>query len=165
MLRRDIHDEVCRTASIPTSAAFVQAYGSKQLDASLLLIPLVGFLPPDDPRVRGTVEAIERRLSSTASSCATTPNRYRWPAARRRGVSAVQLLARRQPDHARPPDEAQRCSSGCCRCATTSACSSEEYDPNRRRLLGNFPQALSHIALINTANTVKASRAGSKHDN
>jgi len=61
-LRKTIHDEVCAQAFNPEIGAFVQSYGSKQLDASVLLIPLVGFLPPSDPRVRSTVQAIERRL-------------------------------------------------------------------------------------------------------
>jgi GH15 family glucan-1,4-alpha-glucosidase len=61
-LRKKIHDEVCREAFNADIGAFVQSYGSKELDASVLLIPLVGFLPPTDPRVRSTVEAIERHL-------------------------------------------------------------------------------------------------------
>jgi len=61
-LRRDIHEDVCRRGYDAALGTFVQAYGSRELDASLLLIPLVGFLPPDDPRVRGTVDAIRREL-------------------------------------------------------------------------------------------------------
>jgi GH15 family glucan-1,4-alpha-glucosidase len=61
-MRDEIHDDVCRRAFDPAEGCFVQAYGSKQLDASLLLLPLVGFLPADDPRIRATVAAIERRL-------------------------------------------------------------------------------------------------------
>ena len=61
-MRDRIHEDVCRKAFDPELGSFVQAYGSKALDASLLLLPLVGFLPPEDPRIIGTVEAIERRL-------------------------------------------------------------------------------------------------------
>ena len=61
-LRQEIHDDVCRHGFDPELNAFVQSYGSKQLDASLLLLPVVGFLPPEDPRIRGTVAAIERQL-------------------------------------------------------------------------------------------------------
>ena len=63
-LRDEIHREVCQQAYDPDRGTFTQYYGSRELDASLLLIPLVGFLPPSDPRVRGTVEAIERELVS-----------------------------------------------------------------------------------------------------
>jgi len=61
-VRQQIHDDVCANGFDAARGAFVQFYGSKDLDAALLLLPLVGFLPPDDPRVRGTVEAIEREL-------------------------------------------------------------------------------------------------------
>src|SRR6185437_10945502 len=61
-IRMKIHEEVCREAFNSDIGAFVQSYGSKELDASVLLIPLVGFLPPSDPRVQSTVEAIERHL-------------------------------------------------------------------------------------------------------
>ena len=72
-LRDTIHDEICQKAFNKEKNAFVQFYGGKHLDASLLLMPIVGFLPATDPRVRGTIEAIERNLMSTASFCATTP--------------------------------------------------------------------------------------------
>src|SRR5262249_41957350 len=61
-IRKEIHDQVCERSFDPDIGAFVQSYGSKLLDASVLLIPLVGFLPPEDKRVRSTVEAIERNL-------------------------------------------------------------------------------------------------------
>ena len=61
-LRAEIHDDVCRHGYDASLGSFVQSYGSKELDASLLQIPIVGFLPPDDPRVAGTVAAIERNL-------------------------------------------------------------------------------------------------------
>ena len=61
-IRDEIHQDICRRGFDPDLGSFVQAYGSKSLDASLLLLPLVGFLPPSDPRIVGTVKAIERRL-------------------------------------------------------------------------------------------------------
>src|SRR3546814_13014769 len=61
-LRQKIHDDVCKNGVDPACNSFTQAYGSKHLDASLLLIPMTGFLPPEDPRVKGTVAAVERHL-------------------------------------------------------------------------------------------------------
>ncbi len=96
-IRQEIHDCVCRDGYDSSRNTFVQAFGSRLLDASLLMIPLVGFLPPEDPRVKGTVASIEKELDARRL-CA--PLRLRqergWPSRRRRRVPAVHLLARRQ---------------------------------------------------------------------
>ncbi len=123
---------------------------ARDLDASLLLIPMVGFLPPDDPRVRGTLAAIEggliaRRLRAALRHAATD----RRPAAGRRRLPGLQFLAGRQLRAAGPLTMRARCSSGCSRCATTSACWRKNMMFARRQV-GNFPQALSHLALVNT---------------
>ena len=73
---RAIHEDVCSKAFDPELGSFVQAYGSKALDASLLLLPLVGFLPPTDPRIIGTVAAIERRLVVDGFVVVTIPERW-----------------------------------------------------------------------------------------
>ena len=97
-VRQEIHDDVCANGYDPASGAFVQSYGSRALDASLLLIPLVGFLPPTDPRVLGTVRAIEDELMVDGYRPAVLDRgrQSRRAAARRRGVPAVHLLAGRR---------------------------------------------------------------------
>ena len=134
---------------------FTQYYGSTDLDASLLMIPLVGFLPADDPRVRGTVEAIERELCRrrlrAALRTTRTPARRR-PAAGRGRVPALLVLAGRLPALLRAArTRPGRSSSGCWRCATTSGCCPRSTTRDAGRLVGNFPQAFSHVALVNTA--------------
>jgi GH15 family glucan-1,4-alpha-glucosidase len=150
--RRKIHEEVCRHAFDTELGAFVQSYGSKRLDASVLLIPLMGFLPPSDPRVRSTVEAIERHLTVEG-----LVRRYDTRAAgdglpEGEGVflacsfwlaDNLLLLGRR--------DDAVRLFERLLRLRNDVGLLSEEFDPRGRRLLGNFPQAFSHITLINTA--------------
>ena len=109
----------------PSKNSFVQYYGGDGVDAALLLIPQVGFLPPEDPRVHGTVAAIERELMVGRPGAALSHRRERRrPAAGRRRLPRLQLLAGRRLRHARPPTTTPSgCSSICCRCATTSACS------------------------------------------
>jgi len=151
-LRAKIHEEVCRNAFNSKVGAFVQSYGSSLLDASVLLLPLVGFLSPTDPRVRSTVTAIERRLTEDGFVL-----RYD-PQARRDGLPegegaflacsfwlADNLILLGRPRAARLLFErllALRNEVGLL---------SEEYDPRAKRLVGNFPQAFSHVGLINTA--------------
>ena len=140
-------------ASTPERDSFVQYYGSKELDASLLMIPLVGFLPADDPRVRGTVEAIEQRADARRLRARYTRRSSGGrPAAGRGGVPGLHLLAGRQPGicwagTTRPASS----SSGCSPCATTSACCPRSTTRRPKRLVGNFPQAFSHVGLVNTA--------------
>ena len=131
------------------------------LDASLLLIPLVGFLPPDDPRVRGTLAAHRARPAARRPRAALRHRRFQGrPAARRGRVPGLHVLAGRQLRAAGP----HRRGAGAVRpparaIATTSGLLAEEYDPVAKRQLGNFPQAFSHLALINTA-TGLAGRGG-----
>ena len=110
-----IHDDVCAHGYDHELGSFVRAYGSKELDASLLLLPAIGFLPPDDPRIRGTVEAIERDLIADGFVRRyDTRQSRRRPAGRRGRVPRLQLLARRRLSDARPARRgARRCSSGC----------------------------------------------------
>jgi GH15 family glucan-1,4-alpha-glucosidase len=147
----EIHAEVCREAYDSELGSFVQYYGSKSLDANLLQIPLTGFLPPDDYRVLGTVKAIERQLMRGGlllryDSEVTDDG---LPAGE--GVFLVcsfwladvyVLLGR--PDDARVLFERL---AGLC---NDVGLLSEQYDPQARRMLGNFPQAFSHVGIINT---------------
>jgi GH15 family glucan-1,4-alpha-glucosidase len=151
-LRARIHDDICRRGFDPGRNSFVQSYGGRELDASLLLIPIVGFLPPTDPRVVGTVEAIRRELTVDGFVL-----RYR-PESGVDGLTggegaflacsfwladALALMGRR--------NEATEIFERLLSIRNDLGLLAEEYDPRARRQLGNFPQAFSHIGLINTA--------------
>jgi GH15 family glucan-1,4-alpha-glucosidase len=152
-LRDEIHAEVCAKAWDPERGTFTQAYGSRTLDASLLLIPMVGFLPPDDPRVAGTVAAIERELSVDGFL-------LRYPTDEDAvdglpGDEGVFLacsfwLADNYAMLGRTKD-ARELFERLLALRNDVGLLSEEYDPRAGRLLGNFPQAFSHVPLISTA--------------
>ena len=151
-IRAEIHAEVCREGFNVELNSFTQAYGSDELDASTLLIPLLGFLPPDDPRVIGTVEAIQRDLTRDGFV-----QRYRthdvddglpsgegvflpcsfWL------VDALLMLER--------DDEARALFERLIAVSNDLGLLAEEYDPSAKRLLGNFPQAFTHVGLVNSA--------------
>lgn len=158
-IRDQIHEEVCRKSFNPEIGAFAQSYGSSDLDASVLLIPLVGFLPPSDPRVRSTVEAVERHLMVDGLVL-----RYD-PSAGHDGLPGGEgaflacsfwladnfvLLGRR--------DDARRLFERLLSLRNDVGLLSEEYDLRTQRLVGNFPQAFSHIALVNTAHNLSRAR-------
>jgi GH15 family glucan-1,4-alpha-glucosidase len=151
-LRAQIHDEVCRKGFNSEIGAFVQEFGSSELDASALMIALVGFLPPEDPRIRGTVEAIERRLTvdglvmrydTRTGLDGLPPGEGAFIACSFWLADNLVLLGR----HA----DARRLYDRLLALRNDLGLLSEQYDPSSRRLVGNFPQAFSHIALINTA--------------
>jgi GH15 family glucan-1,4-alpha-glucosidase len=151
-LRQRIHDDVCAKGFDPEQGVFTQSYGSKELDASLLMIALAGFLPPEDNRVRGTVEAIERRLMvdglvrryDTQTAADGLPGGEGvFLACSFWLVDNLVLLGRL--------DEARGLFERLLALRNDLGLLSEEYDPVAKRLVGNFPQAFSHIALINSA--------------
>ena len=151
-LRDRIHESVCRNGYDPELGSFVQAYGSKELDASLLQIPLVGFLPPDDPRVRGTVAAVEKRLlrggfvdryESLSGVDGLPPGEGAFLPCSFWLADNYVLQGRRE--------EARALFERLVGLANDVGLLSEEYDPGTRRLVGNFPQAFSHVSLVNTA--------------
>jgi GH15 family glucan-1,4-alpha-glucosidase len=153
-LRDDIHAEVCRRGYDAGKRSFVQYYGSDRLDASLLMIPLVGFLPATDPRMRGTVQAIERELvadgfvrryhTETATAVdGLPPGEGTFLPCSFWLADNLALLGRR--------DEARALFERLLALRNDVGLLSEEYDPVRQRLVGNFPQAFTHVALINTA--------------
>jgi GH15 family glucan-1,4-alpha-glucosidase len=155
-LRAQIHAEVCEKGFNPKVGAFVQAYGSEHLDASALLIPVVGFLPPEDPRVHRTVEAIERRLvrngfvlryDTAATEDGLPPGEGAFLACSFWLADAYVLLGR--------DEDARRLFERLLLLRNDLGLLSEEYDPAAKRLLGNFPQAFSHIALVNTAHNLE----------
>lgn len=162
-IRDTIHREVCTHGFDQSRNSFVQSFGDVSLDASLLLIPLVGFLPADDPRVRGTVAAIERELlrdglvvryDTGTGADGLPPGEAAFLACSFWLVDNY-LLQGRQRD-ARALFE--RLLSLC----NDVGLLAEEYDPTTRSQLGNFPQAFSHLALINTAHNF-LSLAGPVH--
>ncbi|RMB81929.1 glycoside hydrolase family 15 protein [Streptomyces shenzhenensis] len=152
-LRDAVHREVCEKGYDPDRNTFTQYYGSRELDAALLLIPRVGFLPPDDPRVIGTVDAVRaelghdgfvRRYAGSGTGIDGLPGGEGvflacsfWLA------DALHLTGRAQ--------EARELFERLVGLANDVGLLSEEYDPVAGRQLGNFPQAFSHIALVNTA--------------
>jgi GH15 family glucan-1,4-alpha-glucosidase len=143
---------VCSEGWNDELGSFTQAYGSSRLDASLLLLPQVGFLPAEDPRIRGTLEAVRRQLAWEGFLL-----RYRSDA-RVDGLPAgegtflpcsfwlVDALAL-DGRH----DDAAELFERLLGVRNDVGLLAEEYDPSARRLLGNFPQAFSHIALVNSA--------------
>jgi GH15 family glucan-1,4-alpha-glucosidase len=151
-LRDEIHAAVCEQGFDSGLDSFVQYYGSKQVDASLLLIPLVGFLPVEDPRVRGTIEAIERDLIvdgfvmryRTETKVDGLPPGEGAFLACSFWLADVYILQGRRA-------EAERLFKRLVSLRNDVGLLSEEYDFHAARLAGNFPQAFSHLALINTA--------------
>jgi GH15 family glucan-1,4-alpha-glucosidase len=163
-LRDDIHRDVCERGYDKERNTFTQSYGSKELDASLLLIPQMGFLPPDDKRVIGTIEAIQRELS--------TPDGFilRYPTSGTdEGVDGLPgdegaflacsfwmaddlaMIGR--------VDEARKLFEKLLSLRNDLGLLAEEWDPRLQRQVGNFPQAFSHVPLIDTALRLTASGA------
>jgi GH15 family glucan-1,4-alpha-glucosidase len=142
-----MHDEICREGYDAGLGTFVEYYGAESLDASLLLLPLVGFLPVGDDRISRTIDAIERELNVDG------------------------LVHRRRPPHQPQQGAFLACSCWLAECrllqgrreaarktfervlavANDLGLLAEEYDIGAKRLAGNFPQALSHVALVRTA--------------
>jgi GH15 family glucan-1,4-alpha-glucosidase len=151
-LRARICDDVCTQAWDSELGSFVQAYGSKALDASLLLMALVGFLPASDPRVRGTVEAIERRLmvDGLVLRYDTTATDDGLPVGEGAFIACSFWLADNYALLGRYND-ARRMFERLLDLRNDVGLLSEQYDPRTGRHLGNFPQAFSHLALVDTA--------------
>jgi GH15 family glucan-1,4-alpha-glucosidase len=151
-LRDRIHGEVCDKGYNPTLRSFVQSYGSDRLDASLLMIPLVGFLPPDDERVVGTVAAVERHLfeGGFVKRYVSDPEVDGLPSGEGSFLPCSFWLADSWALMGRDAD-ARRLFKRLLGLCNDVGLLSEEYDGVGRRQLGNFPQAFSHVSLINTA--------------
>ena len=150
--RDRLHEEICARGYNEKLRSFVQIYDGDRLDASLLLMAGVGFLPPDDPRLQGTVTAIEKglmngglvmRYNTEESSDGLPPGEGVFLACSFWMVAAL----KRQGRH----DDATRLFEQLVSLTNDVGLLAEEYDPATRRQLGNFPQALSHIALVNAA--------------
>ena len=151
-VRDAIHEQVCRMGFDPQKNSFVQHYGSDDLDASTLLMALVGFLPATDPRLRGTVEAIERELmcggfvmrySTAQAKDGLPPGEGAFLACSFWLVSCLKAIGRE--------DDARKLFERLLELRNDLGLLSEEYDVTQKRQVGNFPQAFSHIALVNAA--------------
>ena len=151
-VRDRIHEDVCSKAFDPDLGSFVQAYGSKALDASLLLLPLVGFLPPSDPRIVGTVKTIEQRLMAEGFVCRydTGETVDGLPPGEGAFLACSFWLADNFILQGRMT-EARELFERLLALRNDVGLLAEEYDPRLGRQLGNFPQAFSHVALVNTA--------------
>ncbi|MFJ3771585.1 glycoside hydrolase family 15 protein [Streptomyces sp. NPDC090075] len=155
-LRDEVHREVCEKGYDPKRNTFTQYYGSRELDASLLLIPRLGFLPPDDPRVIGTVDAIRddlghdgfvRRYDTDAVGVDGMPGgEGAFLACSFWLADALHMTGR--------TDEARELFERLVGLVNDVGLLAEEYDAGLERQLGNFPQAFSHIGLVNTALTL-----------
>jgi GH15 family glucan-1,4-alpha-glucosidase len=160
-IRNTIHEQVCQQGFDRNLNAFVQFYGSKELDASALMIPLVGFLPAEDPRVVGTLTALEQQLlhegfvrryrtesdvdGLSGHEGAFLPCTF-WYA------DNLYLMGRH--------DEAKKVFTQLTGLCNDVGLISEEYDYRTQRLVGNFPQAFTHISLVNTACNLSPQQAG-----
>jgi len=153
-LRDEIHAEVCDRGWDSERSTFTQSYNSAELDASLLMIPLVGFLPPGDERVAGTVDAVRRELS-VGDFIARYPSEHGMSVDGLPGregafllctfwlADALALIGRK--------DDATQLFERLVALSNDVGLLAEEYDPVQGRMLGNFPQAFSHVGLVNTA--------------
>jgi GH15 family glucan-1,4-alpha-glucosidase len=153
-LRRELHDEVCREGYDAEQNTFVQYYGARNLDASLLMIPMVGFLPATDPRMRGTVAAIERELVQDGLVLRYHPDTAEAVDGLPAGEGAFLACSFWLADNlalAGRRDEARELFERLLDLRNDVGLLAEEYDPKTGRLLGNFPQAFSHVPLINSA--------------
>jgi GH15 family glucan-1,4-alpha-glucosidase len=154
-IRNAIHADVCRNGFDAARNTFVQYYGSSHLDASLLLIAPVGFLPPDDPRVHGTIEAIERELVVDGLVLRYLPENDvdGLPPGGGTFLACSFWLAESLALAGRTAD-AEAWFERLLALSNDVGLLPEEYDPRNGSMLGNFPQALTHIALINTAHVL-----------
>jgi GH15 family glucan-1,4-alpha-glucosidase len=158
-LRREIHDQVCREGFDSDLNSFVQYYGSKRVDASLLMLPLVGFIPANDPRMVGTVEAIRKNLmeDGLVYRYHTSPEIDGLP----RGEGAFLICSFWMADNLALQGryaEARDIFERLLDLRNDVGLLSEQYDPETKRLVGNFPQAFSHVGLVNTARNLSMSR-------
>jgi GH15 family glucan-1,4-alpha-glucosidase len=163
-LRARIHAEVCERGLDPRRNAFVQYYGATALDASCLMIPLVGFLPPDDPRVRATLRAIAEELvwDGFVLRYRTDPAVDGLPAGEGCFLPCTFWLADNLALQGQM-DEARRLFDRLLGLRNDVGLLSEEYDPLDKRFLGNFPQAFSHVSLVNTACNLSRARGPADH--
>jgi GH15 family glucan-1,4-alpha-glucosidase len=158
-----IHRDVCEKGFDPEQNAFVGSYGSKLLDASVLLLPAVGFLPATDPRIRGTVEAIERTMMRGGFVLRHDPRQVTREIQPVEGAFlACSFWLADAYVLGGQADKAQALFDRLVALVNDLGLIAEEYDPSLQRQTGNFPQALTHIALINTAHNLSLAKHASE---
>ena len=156
-LRDTIHREICERGFDTKQNTFTESYSSPMLDASILLMMTVGFLPPDDPRVKGTIEAIEKHLivdgfvmrhdpRDTSETKSEEPREGAFLACSLWLADAYVMMGE--------IDKAQALFDRVVGIGNDLGLLAEEYDTVAKRQVGNYPQALTHIALINTAHAL-----------
>jgi GH15 family glucan-1,4-alpha-glucosidase len=154
-LRERIHRDICEHGFDRRQGAFTQSYGRPELDAAVLLMPALGFLPASDPRVQGTIKAIEKNLLQDGFVLRYKPEHTGDGLPGTEGaflacsfwlVDAYAYSGRRK--------EAEQLFERLVSLRNDLGLLSEEYDPRRQRLIGNFPQAFSHLALIHSASVL-----------
>ncbi len=154
-IRARIHNDVCTRGFDDELCSFVRSYGSKEFDASLLLLPAIGFLPPQDPRIIGTIEAVERglmcdglvrRYDTEKSDDGLLPGEGMFLACSFWLVDAFLMIGRRA--------DAVKLFERLLSLRNDLGLLSEQYEPRTGRLVGNFPQAFSHLALVNTVSNL-----------
>lgn len=163
-LRADIHDEICRCGFSRELNSFVQYFGGKELDASVLMMPLVGFLPADDPRMLGTVAAIEKNLLhdgfvaryNTESGIDGLKGKEGAFLACTFWLADNYVLQNRHED-------ARKVFERLLSIRNDVGLLAEEYDPSEGRQLGNFPQAFSHLSLVNSAHNLTCEAKPAEH--
>jgi GH15 family glucan-1,4-alpha-glucosidase len=159
-LRDAIHEEICSEGYDSERNTFTQYYGSKQLDASLLLIPMMGFLPPDDARSIGTVEAVQRELVKDGfvmryipdadAADGLPPGEGAFLACSFWLVNDLAMMGRHK--------EAEALFDKLLSLRNDLGLFSEEYDQTNQQLIGNMPQAFTHLSLIASANALSATK-------
>lgn len=151
-IRDEVHEQVCTNGFNAQKGCFVREYGSDHLDAALLLMPLVGFLPASDPRVRATIEAVERELMPAGLVLRYDTEKVNDGLPAGEGVflacsfwmvACLKSIGRKK--------DARALFERLLKLRNDLGLLSEEYDPARKRMVGNYPQAFSHISLINAA--------------
>ncbi len=165
-VREEIHEQVCEQGYDPERNTFTQYYGSAELDAATLLIPAVGFLPPDDARVIGTIDAIQAELASDGwvrrYSTADGEDEVDGLRGEEGAFLPCSFWLADALAMAGRTEEARELFERLLGLTNDVGLISEEYDPGRERLIGNFPQAFTHLALINTASLLGGAKSVSR---
>ena len=163
-VRDRIHAEVCSRGFDTAAGSFVQAYESKEIDASLLLLPLVGFLPPEDPRIKGTVARVERELlrDGFVARYLTRSGVDGLPPGEGAFLACSFWLVDNYVLQGRM-GEAKALFGRLAGLVNDVGLLAEEYDPVSRRQVGNFPQAFSHVSLVNSALNLTAAECPAQH--
>jgi len=164
VLRAAIHRDVCRRGFDPGLNSFVESYGSQLLDASILLLPSVGFLPASDPRIRGTIAAVEKYMMRDGFVLRHDPRELSDEEVQpiEGAFLACSLWLADAYVLAGDLDKAQALFDRVVGIANDLGLLAEEYDSRAKRQTGNFPQALTHIALINTAHNLSVAKRASE---